>query len=70
MDSHGAVYVGDAERDIEAGRAARMTTISAAWGYITPEDSPAQWGADAVIEHPNAFLHWLDGRLESHDAPA
>ena len=42
------VYVGDAARDIEAGRAAGMRTIAAAYGYITADDDAARWQADAV----------------------
>jgi 2-phosphoglycolate phosphatase len=44
-----AVYVGDASRDIQAGRAAGMRTIAAAYGYIVPGDDPASWNADAVV---------------------
>ena len=43
-----AVYIGDASRDIEAGRRAGMATIAAAYGYITAEDDVGRWGADAV----------------------
>lgn len=43
-----AIYVGDASRDIEAGRAAGMTTIAAAYGYITADDNAAAWGADLI----------------------
>ncbi len=46
------VYVGDAPRDIEAGRAAGMATIAAAYGYIRPRQDPRSWGADLV--HPAA----------------
>lgn len=46
------VYVGDAPRDIEAGRAAGMTTIAAAYGYIRPADDPTSWGADLVLRRP------------------
>lgn len=42
------IYVGDASRDIEAGRAAGTTTIAAAWGYITAGDDPASWGPDHI----------------------
>ena len=45
---HLAVYVGDAARDIEAGRAAGMNTIAAGYGYIVPGDDPATWNAGAV----------------------
>ena len=34
------VYVGDAPRDIEAGKDARMATIAAAYGYIRPREDP------------------------------
>jgi phosphoglycolate phosphatase len=43
------VYVGDSSRDIEAGKAAGMRTIAAAYGYITPGDHAAAWGADALV---------------------
>lgn len=43
-----ALYVGDAERDIAAGRAAGMATIAAAYGYITDDDDPSRWNADAI----------------------
>jgi 2-phosphoglycolate phosphatase len=46
------VYVGDAPRDIEAGKNARMSTIAAAYGYIRPTEDPYAWGADAVIRRP------------------
>lgn len=42
------VYIGDAARDIEAGRRAGMATVAAAYGYITDDDDPARWGADRI----------------------
>lgn len=42
------IYVGDAARDIEAGRAAGMRTIAAAYGYIRPDDDPYAWQADQI----------------------
>ncbi|MBL8298826.1 MAG: phosphoglycolate phosphatase [Rhodanobacteraceae bacterium] len=41
------VYVGDDRRDIEAGRAAGLLTVAAAWGYLDGED-PRLWQADCV----------------------
>lgn len=46
-------YVGDAARDIEAGNAAGMQTITALWGYIDESDKPMTWGADFTVEHPS-----------------
>ncbi len=50
------IYVGDAERDVLAGRAAGMKTVVALFGYIAQEDKPAQWGADVLINAPNQLL--------------
>jgi N-acetyl-D-muramate 6-phosphate phosphatase len=47
-----SIYVGDDARDIVAGRAAGMTTIAAAYGYITAEDNPALWEADHIAGDP------------------
>lgn len=54
------VYVGDDLRDVLAGRAAGMATLAAGWGYHGCGASIAQWGADAVIERPEALLQWLE----------
>lgn len=43
------IYVGDAARDIDAGRAAGMQTVAVAYGYITPDDDPARWDADHIV---------------------
>ena len=48
VDATRSVYIGDALRDIEAGRAAGMKTVAATYGYITDDDDPLSWGADLV----------------------
>ena len=54
------VYVGDAERDIQAGRAAGMRTLVALFGYIDrTHDAPELWGADALVHTPAEILDWL-----------
>jgi len=53
------VYVGDARRDVEAGRAAGMPTLVARWGYIAPEETPDLWLADGILDAPIALLDWL-----------
>lgn len=47
-----ALFVGDDERDIEAGRAAGCKTAAVTYGYIHPQDNPRNWGADVVVDHP------------------
>ncbi len=54
------VYVGDAERDIQAGRQAGMRTIIALFGYISEDEEPQHWGADGMIRRPQELLDWLD----------
>ena len=61
IDAERCVYVGDARRDIDAGRAAGMTTIAAAYGYIRSDDDPAQWGASALIRRPGELLDAVNG---------
>ena len=53
------VYVGDDLRDVQAGRAAGMATLAAAWGYLGEREPIHEWGADAVIENPPELLKWL-----------
>ena len=53
------VYVGDDLRDVQAGRAAAMPTLVAAWGYLGQGEPVADWGGDAILDNPAALLHWL-----------
>ena len=48
VEAFRSIYVGDALRDIEAGLAAGMATVAAAYGYITEDDDPHAWGADIL----------------------
>jgi len=50
------IYVGDDERDVISGRAAGMTTIVAAWGYLGNGKPPSTWGADAIAASPQEIL--------------
>lgn len=53
------VYVGDALRDIEAGRRAGMKTVLVNWGYFTEAEQPDTWGADVRIDEPMALLDFI-----------
>ncbi len=53
------LFVGDAEKDIEAGRRAGTLTAAALFGYIGPQDNPANWGADLLLNYPLDLLAWL-----------
>ncbi|HEX7080234.1 MAG TPA: HAD-IA family hydrolase [Gammaproteobacteria bacterium] len=64
------VYVGDAPRDIEAGRAAGMATIAAAYGYIRPGNDVRAWSADLLVRHPSGLAAAIDtlARRKADDA--
>jgi 2-phosphoglycolate phosphatase len=55
------IYVGDHQRDIEAGRRAGIFTVAAAYGYIEPGDDPEQWGADVLVESSEALASVIFG---------
>ncbi len=54
-------YVGDAERDIEAGRNAQMRTVCALWGFMGAHDTPEHWQADVSIQHPDDLISLIRG---------
>jgi len=45
------LFVGDDQRDIQAGAAAGLFTVAVTWGYLDGGD-PHAWGADAVVDEP------------------
>ena len=45
-------YVGDDLRDIQAGQAAGLATVTAAYGYLGGDSHYSDWQADAVIAAP------------------
>src|SRR5438034_916776 len=53
------VYVGDAQRDVAAARAAGMAALVASYGYISPETTPESWKPDGFIDSLPAVLEWL-----------
>ncbi len=57
------VYIGDAQRDIEAGRRAGMHTLVALFGYISDSDAPHQWGASDTVHEVKDIIGWLDAHI-------
>lgn len=53
------IYVGDDLRDVQAGRAAGMTTVVAAWGYLGAGEPIEAWGADHVVHMADDLLKLL-----------
>lgn len=53
------IYIGDAQRDIEAGIRAGMPTMIAKYGYIEDGAILDEWGAHTMIEKPHEILTQL-----------
>lgn len=53
------LYVGDDLRDIEAGNAASMQTMIAAYGYIYDHLDLSTWNAQHIIQKPTELLNIL-----------
>jgi len=56
LDIAVSIYVGDDLRDVQAGRAAGMRTVAAAYGYLGDGAPVEHWGADHVIHRPDDLL--------------
>ncbi|KXS52462.1 MAG: phosphoglycolate phosphatase [Marinobacter sp. T13-3] len=54
-----SVYVGDHQRDIEAGRNAGMRTIAVRYGYIEDPESIELWQADIIADTVNDLAKLL-----------
>ena len=59
LDSGECAYIGDAQRDIEAGRAAGMFTIAVSWGYIPAGEDIHKWDAHRVLDAPHEILEYV-----------
>lgn len=61
VESRQCWYVGDDMRDIEAGRAAGMVTVSVGWGYGDPM-TPIAWNADLHANIPADLVEFVGAR--------
>ncbi|MBF0265846.1 MAG: HAD-IA family hydrolase [Gammaproteobacteria bacterium] len=59
------IYVGDARRDIEAGKAAGMQTIAIGYGYIESDDPFNSWEADYNLATELDLLNFCQTQLLS-----
>lgn len=53
------VYIGDDLRDVQAGFAAGMKTVAAAYGYCGNDIPPTQWHAQHVVGSPDELQQLL-----------
>jgi len=54
------VYVGDAERDMQAAQAAGMFALVAGYGYLGDDDKADAWHSHGWLATPLELLDWLD----------
>lgn len=54
------VYIGDADRDIEAAQRSGMPGLVALWGYIQAHEQPETWSAAALLNEPREITEWLN----------
>ncbi len=59
VEATASIYVGDDLRDIQAGRAAGVGTVAAAYGYSASVEDVASWQADLIIDRPQDLLRWI-----------
>jgi len=52
-DPAATIYIGDAQRDIEAGRRAGTKTLIALYGYIDKDEDTDSWCADGMVSSPH-----------------
>jgi phosphoglycolate phosphatase len=59
VDPADCMYVGDDLRDVQAGRAAGMSTVAVRWGYLGEGDAIEAWGADHLLQSPAELMKLL-----------
>jgi N-acetyl-D-muramate 6-phosphate phosphatase len=60
IDPAQCVYVGDAERDMQAAQAAGMFAVVAGYGYLGDDDRADAWFSHGWLDTPLELLSWLD----------
>jgi phosphoglycolate phosphatase len=60
VDPRHCVYVGDAERDMQAAQAAGMYALVAGFGYLGDEDRADTWYSHGWLHTPLDLIGWLD----------
>jgi N-acetyl-D-muramate 6-phosphate phosphatase len=55
-----SLYVGDHERDIQAGKAAGCKTVAVTFGYIDDPSIAESWGADFIMRTASDLILLLD----------
>jgi N-acetyl-D-muramate 6-phosphate phosphatase len=62
VQAQDCLYVGDAERDVQAANAAGMPVLVALYGYLGQDDRPKEWGACGYLASALDLLAWIEQR--------
>jgi|SRR5580692_3348088 2-phosphoglycolate phosphatase len=54
------IYVGDAERDVQAAHAAGMPALVANYGYLRAGEDSGAWAGDGYLQESLDLLRWLE----------
>ena len=50
-------YIGDSKKDVDAAKAAGISSIACTYGYITDDTEPKNWNADFYVDHALEILN-------------
>ena len=70
VEPRDALYIGDAERDIQAAHAAGMPALAARYGYLQEHEDPADWAPDGMIAGPDEITDWIAAALRGQENPS
>ena len=56
-NTKGSIYIGDSKKDVDAAKAAGISSIACTYGYITNDTEPENWNADFYVDHALEILN-------------
>ena len=68
VDPAQCVYVGDAERDMQAAQAAGMFAVVAGYGYLGDDDRADEWFSHGWLDTPLDLLAGSTSRCAANGA--
>lgn len=63
LSAEECIYLGDHQRDIDAGKAAGMTTLACGFGYLKPDEQASDWQADLLIHRSEELPKFISALL-------